>query len=262
MRIENSFIPVRGVGEHTERTLWRDGITHWDAFDPDLVGPTTAERIESFIERGRRHLEHDDARFFADAFPAKSHWRLFGNFRSSTVFLDIETTGLSQRRDDVTVVSVYRDGDTTTFVRGRDLTRQRLRDVLAPASLLVTYNGKRFDVPFLERAFDLEIEVPHLDLMYPCRRLDLTGGLKAVERTLGIDRTDRDLSGRDAVRLWTAYRRGNSDALETLVQYNRDDTRNLEAVTEAVCHRLEAEVFPAATGAGDREPDSASLTQF
>lgn len=262
MRIENSFIPVRGVGEHTERTLWRDGITHWDAFDPDLVGPTTADRIESFIETGRRHLERDDARFFADAFPAKSHWRLFENFRPSTTFLDIETTGLSQRRDDVTVVSVHRDGETTTFVRDRDLTRQRLRDALAPASVLVTYNGKRFDVPFLERAFDLDVEVPHLDLMYPCRRLDLTGGLKSVERTLGIERADRDLSGRDAVRLWRAHRRGNASALETLVRYNRDDTRNLEGVTEAVCRRLEAEVFPSAPGGADREHDSASLTRF
>lgn len=252
MRIENSFIPVRGVGEHTERELWRQGITQWDAFDPSAVGPKTARRIEAFIESGRPRLEAGDARFFATRFPSHSRWRLFENFGSEAVYLDIETTGLSRRRHDVTVVSLHRAGETTTLVRGRDLTPSRLRNRLAEADLLVTYNGKRFDVPFLERAFDLDIDLPHLDLMYPCRRLDLTGGLKTVEGTLGIDREDPDISGRDAVRLWHAYERGDRSALETLIRYNRADTVNLRAVTEAVCRRLHTRVFEAARADGQR----------
>ncbi|MFP4591521.1 MAG: ribonuclease H-like domain-containing protein, partial [Halobacteriales archaeon] len=233
MRVENSFIPVHGVGERTERRLWRRGITHWDAFEPTELGPRTARRVEAFIDTARGRLAAGDATFFAEALPTRSRWRLYENFRESTVFLDIETTGLSQRRHDVTVVSLHDAAGTETLVRGRDLTRERLCRALDGAALLVTYNGKRFDVPFLERAFDLPIDVPHLDLLYPCRRLDLTGGLKVVERTLGVDRDEPDISGRDAVRLWRRHEAGDEAALETLIRYNRDDTVNLRAVTEA-----------------------------
>ena len=38
VRIENSFIPVEGVGETTERRLWEAGVTTWDEFEGDVVG--------------------------------------------------------------------------------------------------------------------------------------------------------------------------------------------------------------------------------
>jgi uncharacterized protein YprB with RNaseH-like and TPR domain len=84
--------------------------------------------------------------------------------------------------------------------------------------------------------------------MYPCRRLGLTGGLKAVERAVGIDRDRPDLSGEDAVRLWREYRRGDERAFETLVSYNRDDTENLRTLADVVASRLDRAVF--ATGDG------------
>ena len=245
MRVENSFIPVRGVGETTERKLWRRGVTTWDDFDGTVPGPASADDVHEFITTAQDHLDDGDARFFADAFPSGSHWRLYENFREETCFLDIETTGLSEYRDDVTVVSCHRGGETKTFVRGRDLHADRLQRELGDASLLVTFNGKRFDVPFLEESFDLTVDLPHVDLMYPCRRLDLTGGLKEIEKTVGIDRDRPDLSGRDAVRLWHEYERGDEGALETLVSYNRDDTANMERLLDTVTQRLHDRVFEA-----------------
>lgn len=241
MRIENSFIPARGVGTKTERRLWEAGITHWDDFDGDVVGPKTAERIETWIAEADDRLAAGDAPYFHRSFPSASRWRLYENFRAEACFLDIETTGLDHQRDDVTVVSLTRDGETTTLVRDRNLTADRLRRELRDASLLLSFNGKRFDVPFLESAFDISLDYPHLDLMYPCRRLDLTGGLKAVEGTLGIDRDRPDLSGRDAVRLWHRYESGDTDALDTLISYNRDDTENLETLADLVVDRLHAD---------------------
>lgn len=249
MRIENSFIPIDGVGERTERRLWRAGITHWDDFEhsarPRGVGETTADRIASFLEEARDRLERDDVRFFDREFPGGERWRLYENFREDACFFDIETTGLDHARNDVTCVSVTRGGETTTLVKGRDLTRRRLADLL-DAPLLVTFNGKRFDAPFLERSFDIRVDAPHVDLMYPCRRLDLTGGLKRIERDVGIDRDRPDISGRDAVRLWHEYERGDPDALDTLVEYNREDTENLRRLTDLVTGRLHDEVFEAA----------------
>jgi len=238
VRIENSFIPVRGVGEKTERELWERGVTHWDEFDPSLVGATTADRIESFIKAARPRLVDGDARFFADALPGSEAWRLYENFRDEAAFFDIETTGLSKERDEVTTVSVHQSGETETLVHGQDLTRDRLAEAL-DAPLLVTYNGASFDVPFVERSFDLSLDAAHLDLRYPCRSVNLTGGLKTVEQAVGIERDRPDLSGRDAVRLWHDYeRRGDEGALETLVSYNREDTVNLRTVADEVAERL------------------------
>lgn len=243
MRIENSFLPVRGVGERTERRLWRDGITHWDDFETSHVGRVTGRRVAEFIDTAHERLDAGDAAFFYDALPSGSRWRLYENFRAETCFFDIETTGLRPAHSDVTTVSFHRDGETTTLVRGRNLTRAALDAELSRAGVLVSFNGKRFDVPFLESTFGLDIDTPHIDLMYPCRRLDLTGGLKAIERTVGIERDSPDISGRDAVRLWHAYERGDEASLEKLVAYNRADTVNLESLMEVVADRLHETVF-------------------
>ncbi|WP_290818880.1 ribonuclease H-like domain-containing protein [Halovivax sp.] len=243
MRIENSFIPVRGVGETTERRLWAEGVTHWDDFDGRVVGPAVADRIERFIETGRERIDRGDYAYFAETLPSGSRWRLYENVADDACYLDIETTGLDASRDVVTTVSVHRAGETTTFVREDDLSVDALTGALEGASLLVTFNGRRFDVPFLETRFDLELTVPHLDLMYPCRTIGLTGGLKRIERDLDIDRDTPDITGRDAVRLWHEYERGDDEALETLIRYNRADTVNLERLATEVTDRLHDEVF-------------------
>ena len=250
VRIENSFIPVRGVGERTERDLWREGITHWDAFEGSALGPTLGERVESFIETAAERLDRGDARFFGEAFPDSDHWRLYENFRADACFLDIETTGLSQRRDEVTVVGLHRGEETRTLVRGRDLDRDALRRELADAKLLVTFNGRRFDVPFLEATYDLDLDLPHVDLMYPCRTVGLTGGLKSIEREVGIERERPDLSGWDAVRLWREYERGSESSLETLLAYNRADVVNLQTVADHVAGTLHERVFESACRGG------------
>jgi len=239
VRVENSFIGAEGIGERTERLLWEAGITHWDEFHPDPVGEARAARIESFLAEGRERLDRGDAAFFDAAFPAGETWRLWETFREEAACFDIETTGLSRERDRVTTVSVHRNGRTETLVAGDDLTADALRAAFADATMLVTFNGARFDVPFLETSFDVDLDLPHLDLMYPCRRLDLTGGLKAIEGAVGIDRDRPDISGRDAVGLWREHERGRDGALETLISYNREDAVNLANLADVVTDRLE-----------------------
>ena len=243
MRVEHSFIGVRGVGETTERRLWEDGITHWDAFEPDAVGPTTADRIQSFIDEGRRRLDDDDVYYFDDAFPSSEQWRLYETFDERACFFDIETTGLDERHNQVTTVSFHQAGETETLVAGDDLTADALRTTVGDADLLVSFNGKRFDVPFLEANFDVRLDQPHLDLLYTCRKLDLSGGLKQIEQDIGIERDRPDISGRDAVRLWHEHERGQDGSLETLVSYNREDAVNLKTLADKVTTDLDERLF-------------------
>ena len=243
MRIENSFIPVRGVGEKTEQKLWKAGVTTWDEFDGSVVGPTKAERIEDFISIARTHLNEGNAYYFGQAFPEESYWRLYENFREETCFLDIETTGLNEWHDDVTMVGLYQGGEMTTLVRGQNLSQNALVEQLQHTKLLVTFNGEEFDLPFLERAFDVDIDAPHIDLMNLCRQLGYSGSLSFIERQVGIERDRPDLSGEDAVRLWREYERGNDTSLDTLINYNREDVMNLEALLEVMTSQLHDEIF-------------------
>jgi len=229
VRVENSFIGVRGVGEQTERQLWESGITHWDAFEPEPVGPTTADRTETFIDEGRRRLDDDDVAYFDEQFPSGERWRVYETFADRACFFDIETTGLDEHRNQVTTVSFHQGGETETLV--------------ADADLLVTFNGKRFDVPFLETNFDVDLDLPHLDLMYTCKQLGLSGGLKQIEQDIGIERDRPDISGQDAVRLWREHERGQDGSLETLISYNREDAVNLRTLADLVTNRLDEQVF-------------------
>lgn len=244
MRLESSFIQVRGVGERTEHTLWQHGVTDWrGGVEADVLGGTRRTKVNAFAETAADRLAAGDVRFFAQRLPSRERWRLADTFRDRCTALDIETTGLSARRDVVTTVSLAGPAGTRTLVRGQDLTRERLRAELAEVDLLVTYNGASFDLPFLEDCFELSIETPHLDLMYPCRRLGWRGGLSGVERVLGLERELPDIDGREAVELWHRHVAGQDGALDRLIRYNREDTRVLLPIVDHVVSALDREVF-------------------
>jgi len=98
-----------------------------------------------------------------------------------------------------------------------------------------TYNGSRFDLPFIHGSLgiDLESVADHHDLMYDCWRCNLKGGFKAVEQQLGIPRQLRGITGWDAVMLWWRYQYDDDrTALATLLQYNKEDVVNLKVLRE------------------------------
>ncbi|MCX8126031.1 MAG: ribonuclease H-like domain-containing protein [Dehalococcoidia bacterium] len=148
-------------------------------------------------------------------------------------YLDIETTGLSPRDCRITVIGIYRWwGKGGEFVQLYDerLTARDLLAALEGVTCLHTYNGQRFDLPFIKAQLgvDLEAMYPHRDLMLDCWRLGLNGGLKAVESRIGIQRELKGINGLDAVILWMRYeRKGDLKALETLLKYNKEDVMNL-----------------------------------
>jgi hypothetical protein len=111
----------------------------------------------------------------------------------------------------------------------------------------VTFNGARFDLPFIRKeypGFSYENKM-HADIMYCLRRIGLCGGLKKIEVDLGISRSEETtgIDGFEAVRLWNRYEKGNEQALDLLLQYNREDIVNLETILEITYEDLKKQAF-------------------
>jgi uncharacterized protein YprB with RNaseH-like and TPR domain len=222
--LTSTFCHIPGVGERTERDLWAAGLTSWDAARCGAVRADWA----GYLDESLFHYRCRQAGYFAGRLRASQHWRLYRDFQDCCAFLDIETTGLAET-DAITTVALYDGRTVRTYVRGANL--DRFAADVGAYRLLVTYNGKCFDVPFLERHFGLRLTQAHIDLRYPLRALGLAGGQKGCERRLGIGRPGlEDIDGYLAVLLWHDYRRGNARALETLLAYNVQDAVNLQAL--------------------------------
>lgn len=230
--LRHTYLHVPGVGEKRERDLWLRGFTDWDAFRSGHPAGAWRDLI----------LTHLDPGTAARALPSRETWRLANEYPGRTLFLDIETTGLSFEGDSVTCVGVSDGVGTRAFVQGRDLAE--FPDALAGIELLVTYNGASFDLPVLRSAFpDVDFHrFHHIDLRFPLHRLGARGGLKGAEKHLGIIRPDA-LSGVDgfmAVLLWREHCAGSATALDTLLRYCLEDVVNLKPLLALTYNRLTA----------------------
>ncbi len=235
--LTSTYIHIPRIGSTIERRIWSCGIRTWSEFaekqDEIPISAAKKTTILAGIEESVQRLSVGDAEFFAKSLPKSEHWRAYSDFKDRIAFVDIETTGLSPNYDYMTVVGIYDGKKAKTYVRGIDL--DDIVDEFAKYDFLVTFNGARFDLPFIRHEYpEIEFNQLHTDLMYPLRRIGYTGGLKAIERALGIARSDdtTGITGFDAVRLWHEYERGSAGALELLLKYNREDIVNLETIIE------------------------------
>lgn len=229
--LTSTFCHIPGVGEVTERNLWAAGVLSWQAAALQATQrPARAFRASwtSHIQESIRNHEMRNVAYFADALPSNQQWRLYRDFQDSCAFVDIETTGL-YASDEITTAVLYDGRSIRYYVNGHNL--QQFPKDLQDYALLVTYNGKTFDAPFIERFFGIRLSQGHIDVMYPLRSLRITGGLKGCERQLGITRPGlEDVDGFAAVLLWREYRNGNTKALETLLAYNIQDALSLHTL--------------------------------
>lgn len=247
--LTNTFSHISGIGLKTEEHIWAAGIRTWDDFltdpGPLSLSPGRIDLIREKLVEARQRLPHDP-RYFADLLPAASQWRLFPHYRQATAFLDIETTGLGTDSDEITTIAIYDGQSISWYVNGENL--DEFPEAIKRFRLLVTYNGKCFDIPFLERFFGITLDQAHIDLRFVLRNLGLTGGLKGCEKQLGLDRGElAGVDGYFAVLLWREYlNTGQRPALETLLAYNIQDVVNLEMLmVEAYNRNISATVFAA-----------------
>jgi len=248
--LRNTFVHLPGIGPKREQELWRQGILDWDRFlvaaEEGALHARTAEQAVPVIHQSQKAIERGDARFFAGLLPGKESWRLYPEFAREAVFLDIETTGLSPSYHEVTVIGAMAHGKLSLFINGLNL--QRFPAYIEQFPLLVTFNGSQFDVPFLRAHFpEAKLDQAHIDLRFVLASLGYRGGLKLVERNLGLkrDAAIQGVDGFEAVHLWHRYRRGDRAALDRLVLYNLTDVANLlELVQTAVQLKSRRAAFP------------------
>ena len=184
--------------------------------------------------------------------PMTSDWAAaHGGRAPRTIFIDLETTGLSGGAGMVAFLVGCGYFDLGAFqVRQFLLTSHSKErallaacaDFFADADLIVTYNGKTFDVPVMETRWlfhrmepSLE-EVPHFDMLHPARRLwrhDENGcRLSTLERALFDVRRIGDVPGLEIPsRFFRFVRSGDPCPLEAVLEHNRIDLVSLAAVT-------------------------------
>jgi len=233
--LTQTFLHVPGVGERRERELWERGIRTWH--EASVGGLESVPFLGDMMAESLAALETGNWARVADGLAAVEHWRALCRDADGAVqplrwlALDIETTGLAPPACVVTVVGLC--GHATRFepvalVADRPGWQGELAGLLSESDVLVTFNGRRFDVPFLLTSLRwTESKLPpfHTDLYYLWKRLGERGGLKKIQARL-LGRREGELAqvdGYTAVKLWQAHRKGVSGALDTLIRYCLED---------------------------------------
>jgi uncharacterized protein YprB with RNaseH-like and TPR domain len=169
------------------------------------------------------------------------------------LFLDTETTGLAGGAG--TLVFLVGIG---AFIQGQFRLRQyflrepaeeqamlhALSDDLEAAAGFVTFNGRAFDLPLVEMRYQMGLRrrwaltrSPHLDLLFPSRRLwrnhlpDCTLG--TIERqVLGVERGEQDVPGALIPGLYLDYlRSGDASEMNRVLYHNAVDVLSLVGLT-------------------------------
>jgi uncharacterized protein len=223
--LSHTFLHLPGVGTRRERHFWHSGISCWDQLTGPLaqqiLSPGQQEAYGQKLAESKSHLQNKNAHYFAGLLKASEHWRLFNDFKDQAAYLDIETTGLGGVGDHITTIALYANGQIRHYVYGRNL--DDFPNEAAAYKIWITYNGKTFDVPFLERQFKAKFTPVQIDLRYVLHSLGIKGGLKSCEHQLGINRHELEgVDGYFAVLLWREYKHAkNEKALETLLEIGR-----------------------------------------
>jgi hypothetical protein len=179
------------------------------------------------------------------------------------VALDTETSGLAGGTGTwVFVVGLARWRGpvlrTTQYLLTRlDAERDFLTPLaaeLAGAGLLLSYNGRSFDLPLLAARLrlaglaDPTAGLPHLDLLHPVRRAFATRWpdcrLATVERRLLARPRSGDLPGAEAPAAWLRWlRQGDGRRLAAVLAHNRTDILTVAALPAllAAVHRAPAD---------------------
>jgi len=173
-------------------------------------------------------------------------------------FIDVETTGLVGGTGTYVFLVGVGTFEEDSFrlrqffladLRGETAMLAAVAELVAGCRALVSFNGRRFDVPLLETRLTLSrlppsaSRLPHLDLLYPARRL-YRGRLPSCrlafleEALLGLERED-DVPGWAIPALYFDYvRAGKAEPLRAVFRHNALDILSLVTLLAHLAHTI------------------------
>ena len=243
--IRNTYIFLPKIKHKKEQSIWKQGIKDWDEFLNNNV-KGISKKSKAFYNRkiieAKQALYEGNSAYFIDKLPNIENWRLYNYFKDEAVFLDIETSSSTSMQSYLTVIGLFDGYDTKIMIRDVNLDIKALKNELKKYKLIITFNGSTFDIPYLNKKYPgLIPKIPHIDLRHLCNKIELKGGLKQIEKQLGIKRNlliERLYNG-DVLKLWHMYKgSGDKYYLNLLVEYNEEDIINLKKIAEYVIQKL------------------------
>ena len=146
-------------------------------------------------------------------------------------YLDIET----DRAGKICVVGLSIENNGFLQWYGDDVRTSNIECELNDIRTIVTFNGDLFDLPRLKESLNIDLKARCVsrDLFKEKKKLGIKGGLKQLEKMFGIERKTDGMNGYKAMFLWERYcKYGDKDALDLLLEYNKEDVVNLIRLEE------------------------------
>lgn len=242
--ITSNFKIIKGIKEKTEKKIKEQGINNWDEFlkRTEIKGISKKQltKYKHEIRIIKKAVENKDHEKLAELIPKKHHWQLYKKFMEEAIYLDLE-----KDRKGITIISISDGENTKTLLRGKNLCKETIKEAFKRGKILISYNGSSYDLPTIKKEYGIEWKGPHIDLKPLAEKLGMKGGLKSIEKKLGITRKYETITtirkGEPALlyRMW----KGSKDDYygELLLEYNQADTENLEIITKKIIKKLEEE---------------------
>jgi len=148
-------------------------------------------------------------------------------------YLDIET----DRKGKICVIGLLVENNGFIQWYGDNISTESIERELSNVKTIVTFNGDLFDLPQIKKCLNIDLQTNFVsrDLFKDKKKLGIKGGLKQLEKMFGIERKTEGVNGYQAMWLWEKYKKhGNREALELLLEYNKEDVVNLTRLEEII----------------------------
>ena len=237
---------VRGIGRATEKRLRARGYE-------TLHDLTEHPKYRSYVQPVIDCMCHGDSRDIMEIIGkrhAKSHPLVLGaaglHEPEDYVFLDIETMGLFSRPIILFGIGVMENGSLNVYqYLLRDIAEEHaalyetIRHMSGERKALVTFNGKAFDLPYINdrlgyygMSTPASARIPHFDVLHFSRRRwrDQFSSMRltALEREILHIHRENDIPGQMVPEFYETYlRTGNCGPLVPIVEHNRQDIISL-----------------------------------
>jgi hypothetical protein len=237
---------LKGIGESKEKKLKKNGfITIEDLTEHPYFMEAATEVLEIIDKNDLSLLSSIISKRYSQSHPLQLYLSCISG-TNNLLFMDIETLGLRYK-------PLILIGIAETTEKGLIINQYLLRNLKEEIAVLdafnshleddivfVTFNGRNFDLPFIEsrllfHGIKNKLKKPHLDLLHFSRRQWKSQlpncRLKTLEKHLfGVERDD-DIPSSLIPNFYHSYlKTGNIGPLVPILEHNREDVITLAKI--------------------------------